>query len=160
MTEKVGVGEALSLQSRLLKATIASCTCGVKTLNVTLHEPECKFRIFEEALLMIRRLRGDAGLGEALKTMIICHTHYTGEPPYVGNEGIELALREHFDHFKIAAEQNVTLRNLLVDQEAEHQAQNDERVRRWQTIVSERDEKIRELERELSSFRKLLKPQT
>ena len=42
-------------------------------------------------------LWNDAALGQACEGMIALKTHFTGEPPYVGNEGVLLALREALD---------------------------------------------------------------
>lgn len=39
----------------------------------------------------------DAKLGQECEGLIALKTHFTGEPPYVGNEGVLLALREALD---------------------------------------------------------------
>lgn len=40
------------------------------------------------------QLRHDASIGQQLEGWICMHTHFTGEPPYVGTEGLLLALEE------------------------------------------------------------------
>lgn len=42
-------------------------------------------------------LRSDARLGQECEMLIALKTHFTGEPPYVGNDGVLLALREALD---------------------------------------------------------------
>jgi len=42
----------------------------------------------------IDRLRHDARLGQELETAVCMHTHFTAEPPYVGTEGLVLAIKE------------------------------------------------------------------
>jgi hypothetical protein len=45
-------------------------------------------------------LWNDAKLGQECESLIALKTHFTGEPPYVGNEGVLLALREALDDLK------------------------------------------------------------
>jgi hypothetical protein len=42
-------------------------------------------------------LLSDARLGQECETLIALKSHFTGEPPYVGNKGVLLALRESLD---------------------------------------------------------------
>ncbi len=42
-------------------------------------------------------LWNDARLGQECESLVALKTHFTGEPPYVGNEGVLLALREALD---------------------------------------------------------------
>lgn len=42
----------------------------------------------------------DAKLGQECEMLIALKTHFTGEPPYVGNDGVLLALRESLDELK------------------------------------------------------------
>lgn len=36
-----------------------------------------------------------------LESLICLHTHFTGEPPYVGDAGVLLALKEHFERLQV-----------------------------------------------------------
>jgi hypothetical protein len=47
----------------------------------------------------VEAMRSDAALGQQCEGLIALKTHFTGEPPYVGNEGVLLALREALDEF-------------------------------------------------------------
>lgn len=48
----------------------------------------------ETAKAEVKRLKHDAVRGQELETVICMHTHFTGEPPYVGTEGLKLAVVE------------------------------------------------------------------
>jgi hypothetical protein len=45
----------------------------------------------------VEAMRSDAALGQQCEGLIALKTHFTGEPPYVGNEGVLRALREALD---------------------------------------------------------------
>lgn len=49
------------------------------------------------ALYMLHRKQGqETAAMKDIELMICMHTHFTGDPPYVGWPGLALALREHF----------------------------------------------------------------
>ena len=53
-----------------------------------------KNETIKQLMMENARLRHDAKLGQELETAVCMHTHFTGEPPYVGTEGLVLAIKE------------------------------------------------------------------
>jgi len=68
----------------------------------------------DEARAEIERLRSDAELGCECEGVIALKTHFTGDHPYVGNDGVLLALNEALDRADAAQSEAAALRALVV----------------------------------------------
>ncbi len=64
------------------------------------------------------QLRADAELGQALEGIIALRTAFDGEPPYVGNDGVILALTEALDERDKLRAELATARNDALEEVA------------------------------------------
>jgi hypothetical protein len=116
-----------SLLSRLASASVAGCTCMTKTPVLRYHNPTCTYRVVTEAYDEIVKLQKDANLGNKLEGIIVMKSHnFTGKPPYVGDDGVVLALEETFKALKEVREENKRLASYLTNAELENREQAQE----------------------------------
>jgi hypothetical protein len=112
------------LLSRLSSASVAGCTCMTKTPVLRYHNPTCTYRVVTEAHDEIVKLQRDANLGNKLEGIIVMKSHnFTGKPPYVGDDGVVLALNETFNALKEVREENKRLASCLTNAELDNRAQ-------------------------------------
>lgn len=62
----------------------------------------------------VAALTHDAALGQRLEGIICQFSHFTGDPPYVGNEGVELALRETFEENAALKRDAINYRTVMI----------------------------------------------
>ena len=98
-----------AVSERLAAAEAAPrCDCGADYRQpVVIHGKSCRLReaaALSAAEAECERLRLDAKLGVSLEAWICMNTNFTGEPPYVGDRGLLLAISE-LEQRATAAEQ-------------------------------------------------------